>query len=244
MPAAGMQILLEQDATRIGIVTENHEHAWADVGRHVLKFASECYVTDRLLKVTGQGLDYTVKSFKGADLRNNHDVFVIRGSTIPNSKVYERQEILNTYQAGLLGDPMDPKLRQKVLGMLQYGDVGEMWQDFSIDMNQINRDIDMIKKDEIPLVHEMDNHALHIQEKNRLRKSDKFTAMPPNQQAVLESNIEEHLQWDMKLKNPGLDQKVDMAETMVDEAQKISPEEIQMKADIPAPEPTPEGVPV
>jgi hypothetical protein len=242
IPAAGMQILLEQDATRIGVVTENHEHAWADVGRHILKYASKYYETPRLLKVTGQGLDYTVKSFKGADLRNNHDVFVIRGSTIPNSKVYNRQEIINAFQMGLLGDPTDPKLREKVLGMLEYGDVGEMWQDFSIDMNQINRDLDMIKQGGTPMVHEMDNHALHVQEKNRYRKSDKFDSLPPEMQAVLEGNIEEHLQWAVKLQNPGLDQHVEMSELMAEKASQITPEQA-MQATPPEPQPPePAGV--
>lgn len=231
IPAAGMQILLEQDATRIGIITENHEHAWADVGRHILKYASGYYETPRLLKVTGQGIDYTVKSFQGSDLRNNHDVFVVRGSTVPNSKVYQRQEILNAYNMGLLGDPMDPKLREKVLSMLEYGDVGEMWQDFSIDMNQINRDIDLIKKGGIPLVNEMDNHALHVKEKNRLRKSDKYEAMPPEQQAVLQGNIEEHLQWEMKLLNPGLEQQVEMAGLMAQKAESMTPDQAVQVAD-------------
>jgi hypothetical protein len=228
IPASGMQILLEQDATRIGIITENHEHAWADVGRHVLKYASEYYKTDRLLKTTGRGLDYTVRSFKGADLRNNHDVFVVRGSTVPNSKVYKRQEIMNAYQMGLLGDPMDPKLREKVLGMLEYGDVGEMWQDFSIDMSQINRDLDLIKRGGQPLVNEMDNHPLHIAEKNRYRKSDKFDSLPDEAKASLEANIEEHLDWQVKLQNPGLQQQAEMSELMAEQASQITPEGAMM----------------
>jgi hypothetical protein len=225
MPAAGMQILLEQDATRIGIITENHEHAWADVGRHILKYISKYYETPRLLKVAGSGLDYTVKSFQGSDLRNNHDVYVIRGSTVPNSKTLQRQEILNTYQMGLLGDPSDPKLREKVLSILEYGDVAEMWQDFSIDMAQINRDLDQIKKGEIPDVNELDNHPLHVQEKNRYRKSDKYGSLSEQSRAILEANIEEHLQEQVRLQNPGLNQQSQMAEMMADKAQTMTPDD-------------------
>lgn len=230
IPAAGMQILLEQDATRIGVITENHEHAYADVGRHILKFASKYYETPRLLKVTGRGLDYTVKNFKGADLRNNHDVYCIRGSTIPNSKALERQDILNAYQMGLLGDPGDPKLREKVLSMLEYGDLAEMWQDFAIDMAQINRDLDQIKRGIPPEVNEMDNHALHIQEKNRFRKSDKYLAMPEPLRALLEANIEEHLQEQIRLQNPGLNQHIQMTDLMAQEADKVNPEEAMAQA--------------
>jgi len=220
-----MQILGEEDATRIGIITEIHEQAWADVGRHILKYTSGYYITPRLLKVTGRGLDYTVKSFQGADLRNNHDVFVVRGSMVPNSKVYQRQEIMNAYQMGLLGDPADPKLREKVLSMLEYGDVGEMWQDFSIDMNQINRDLDKIKSGEIPSVHEADNHALHYAEKNRYRKSDKFETLDDQSKAILEANLEEHLMAETKLQNPGLEQEAQLTELMAQRAEQMPDEE-------------------
>ncbi len=225
IPAAGMQILLEQDATRIGVITENHEESWADVGRHILKYVSEYYKTERIMKVAGTGLDYTVKSFKGADLRNNHDVYVVRGSIVPTSKVAKRQEILGLYDRGLLGNPQDPKIQEKIMSQLEFGDLAEVWQDFSIDMNQINRDLDTIKKGGIPEVKELDNHPLHVQEKNRYRKSDKFLALDEMARAVLESNIEEHLQFYMRLQNPGLEQNVEMTELMAQKASEMTPEE-------------------
>ena len=232
MPAAGMQILLEQDATRIGVVTENHEHAWADVGRHILKYVKEYYVTPRLLKTAGKGLEYTIKPFIGSDIKDNTDVFVIRGSTVPNSKVMQRQEIINAYQMGLLGDPADPKLREKVLSMLEYGDVSEMWQDFSIDMAQINRDLDEMQKGQVPDVHELDNHPLHVTEKNRFRKSDKYKGLAPFIKGVIEANIEDHLQYLVKIKNPGLDQNVEMAEAMAEKADQMTPEDAMAQEEI------------
>jgi hypothetical protein len=226
MPAAGMQILLEQDATRQAIVTENHEHSYADVGRHILKFVKNFYIVPRLLKTAGKGLEYTVKPFVGSDIRDNTDVYVIRGSTVPNSKVLQRQDILNTYQMGLLGDPQDPKLREKVLSMLEYGDVAEMWQDFSIDMAQINRDLDLIQKGGVPQVNELDNHPLHVQEKNRFRKSEKFEGLTPQIKTVLEANIEEHVQMMTNLTNPGLQQHVQMSNMMADKAQNMTPGQV------------------
>lgn len=225
MPAAGMQILLEQDATRIGIVTENHEHAWADVGRHILKFVKNFYVTSRLMKKAGKGLEYTVRPFVGSDIKNNTDVYVIRGSTIPNSKVLQRQEIMNAYQQGLLGDPSDPKLREKVLSMMEFGDVAEMWQDFSIDMAQINRGLDMMQKGGIPPVNELDNHPLWVQEVNRFRKSDKYEKLADNIKGIIESNIEEHLQAYTNLQNPGLNQHVEMSGQMAEKAMTMTPEQ-------------------
>lgn len=225
MPAAGMQILLEQDATRIGVVTENHEHSWADVGRHILKHVKNFYITPRLMKVAGKGLEYTVKPFTGSDIGNNTDVYVVRGSTIPNSKVIQRQDILNTYQMGLLGDPTDPKLREKVLSMMEFGDVAEMWQDFSIDMAQINRGLDQMQKGVAIPISEFDNHPLWVQEVNRFRKSDKFEGLDPNIQNIIITNIEEHLSAFQNLQNPGLQQQAQLSDQMAQKAQQMSPQE-------------------
>ena len=43
MPAIGMQLILEQDETRIGIETEQNEHAYARIGTIALKYIEECY---------------------------------------------------------------------------------------------------------------------------------------------------------------------------------------------------------
>ncbi len=63
IPAIGMQLLVEQDDTRIGTETESHEHSYADLGRIILKFVDGFYETDRLLKMVGDNQEYVVKKF-------------------------------------------------------------------------------------------------------------------------------------------------------------------------------------
>lgn len=201
IPAIGMQLLTEQDDTRIGVMTEQHEHAWAYVGTLILDNVEENYVLPRKIKLAGKNLEYTIQEVKGSDLKGNKDVIVIRGSTLPGSKTLRRQELLNTYQMGLLGDPQDPKIREKVLGMLEFGDVAEMWHDYSLDMTQIKRGIKTMEDGQPVEVSEFDNHALWVQELNRYRKSDKFDSLS----AVVKNNvmqtIEAHVQMMMKLTN-------------------------------------------
>lgn len=218
IPAAGMQFLLEQDSTRIGVVTESNEHSWSMFGQLLLMYAQEFYKTDRLIKKSA-GMEYIVKEFKGSDIKGNTDVTVIRGSTIPGSKVLKRQEILNLYTQGLLGDPNDPKVKEKILSMLEYGDVAEAWADIAIDITQIKQQIEMIENGEVPPVDELDNHPLHIQEKNRYRKSDKFTKLPPENQKIMRDNIEAHIQAMVSLANPGLDKQKELADHMVQGAE-------------------------
>lgn len=209
IPARGMEILLEQDETRIGLETEQHEHSWSRIGMLILKCADKNYMMDRKLKGKDKNQNYSVKSFTGEDLRKNFDVTVVRGSTTPNVKVLKRQEILNLYGQGLLGNPQDPATMEKVLGMLEYGDTNAAWEDFRVDMSQIQRTIRQIENGEIPLVNKYDNHALHILIKNRYRKSEKNELLSPEAQNVLIADIENHGLAGATLQNPALAQPPD-----------------------------------
>ena len=227
IPAIGMQFLQEQDATRMGIMVEQHEQSYAEIGKLILMYASDFYKTDRVLKVAGSGLEYAVKNFTGSDIKNNHDVTVVRGSTVPNSKVLKRQEILNTYSQGLLGAQGDPKVVTNVLDMIEFGDSAAMWQDHSLDMKQIKEHLDMIQSEEQPPVHEADNHELFIQEYNRFRKSDKYKRMTTTSQHLLLQGFEEHLQALLKLTNPQLGKNKELADEMVKttEEMAVSPDQ-------------------
>ncbi len=201
IPAIGMQLLTEQDDTRIGVMTEQHESAWAKVGSHMLKFVEKNYLMPRKLKIAGTNLQYTIKDVTGDQLRGNTDVKVIRGSTLPGSKTLKRQEILNAYNQGLLGDPNDPKVKEKVLGSLEFGDVAEIWQDYGLDMAQIKKGIEQLEQGVEIMPSEFDNQALWLVELNRVRKSDKFDSFPIPVRANFLKQMEMRLQMILHISN-------------------------------------------
>lgn len=173
IPAVGMQILLEADESRIGVITQGYELGWAKVGQLILKYAQVYYTEPRLLKQSGnQG--YLVKSFVGADLRDNFDVIVVPGSTVPNSTALKRQEMLNLYSQGLLGDPNDPSVKATVLDSMQFGDLAKAWRDRILDEQQIKKVIEEIENEIMPVLTEYDNAGFWLQELNRYRKSEKY----------------------------------------------------------------------
>lgn len=202
IPAIGMQLLTEQDDTRIGVMTELNEESWASVGKLILLYAEKYITMPQLLKIAGKSLEYTVKSFVGADIKGNNDVMVIRGSTLPGSKALRRQEILNTYTQGLMGDPQDEKVRENVLEALEFGDIAEVWLDQGLDKAQINRTIAMIEQEKAPLVNKMDNHPAFIVELNRYRKGDKYEALSDISKALLEACLEQHLTEIVRISQP------------------------------------------
>lgn len=247
IPAIGMQMLVEQDDTRIGVQTENHEYSYADLGRMLLKFTAKYYTDDRLLKEAGKNFDYIVKNFKGEDLRDNFDVHVIRGSTIPGSKVLERENIVNLHQGGYFGNPQDPKVLENVLSMLEFGDEFEPWKKHSLVMASIQKGIDMIESKTIkPPVSEFDNHTLWIQELDDYRLSDRFERLSDIQKSLVLEVMNDHVNELQKMvapqtmEDPGQDPELvetDAAQKMVSESGSTDtppPDAIQNES-IPAP---------
>jgi hypothetical protein len=184
IPAIGMQLLTEQDDTRIGVETEGNEYSWARVGSLILKHVQMGYSMPRKLKIAGPGLDFAVKEVSGDMLRDNTDVIVVRGSTLPGSKTLRNQEIMNRYQQGLLGDPADPKVRERVNELTEFGDIEGIFEDYTLDMAQIRRGIEGLEQGILPVVDEGDNNALWAQELNKYRKGDKFITLPPQLQQL------------------------------------------------------------
>lgn len=219
IPAKGMELLLEADETRAGIEIEQHEHAYARLGTLILKHIEAFAKTKRSIQKRQAQGGFQIKEYTGKDLRGNTAVMVVRGSTVPTSKAMRRQEIFNAYQQGLLGDPADPAVRQKVMQLTEFGDVAGMWKSYASDMQQIKRTVEDIETgvvvpndmaqgpvpqgvSAIQSASEYDNHILYIQELNEYRKSDKYDLLDETQKKALLEVMDAHLEWQTRLSNP------------------------------------------
>lgn len=203
IPAIGMQLLLEQDETRVGVEVEQHEHSYARVGTLMLKYANKFFKTNRNLYEVDSNNDITVREFVGDDLSQNPEVRVVRGSTVPTSLSNRRQEILNVFDRGLLGNPADSMVQEKVVGMLEYGETQGLWQDAALDAGQWKRIINMIEQgDKPPEPDKGDNHPYLIKQLNNYRKSDKFLQLSPEQQQMIINLRDAHLDLMMQMTNP------------------------------------------
>lgn len=240
MPARAMELLVEQDQTRIGVQTSRNEVGFARLGCSILKYVGKYYEMPRLLKVAGDGLGYTVKEFKGAFLNGNYDAIVIAGSTTPNSKVLNRQAIMNLLQMGILGNPQDPKLQAKLLKVMEYADLQEIWKEQAIDEQQIKKTFEAIESGQMPQMHEWDNHPLFVQEMNIYRKTDKFDELSDQQKGLFNYVAEWHLQAEANLQNPGLPQQQMMAQHMVNTMESMQAQGHPAMNSVAPPPPTPQ----
>lgn len=224
IPASGMAFLQEQDQTRIGVQTTRNEIGYAKVGQLSLKYAHKYMKMPRIYKIAGDGLEYTVKEFVGADIKENWDCIVVPGSTIPQSKVLRRQDILNDYQLGLLGNPQDMKVRQRVNKMLEYGDEAEIWKKQALTEARCKKVLAAIESgdqnDVNDLLSEFDNHSIHLDMMDDYRLGDKYVNLGPEKQAIFKFVMEWRLNALVAVTSPQIPQQINMAEMMHQSMQK------------------------
>lgn len=227
IPAQGMAFLQEQDQTRIAVQTLRNEIGYAKVGAAILKYVGKYYEMPRILKVAGDGLEYTVKDFVGADLNDNYDVIVIEGSTIPQSKVLKRQDIQNSMSMGLLGNPMDPQVQAKVLDMMEYGYTTDMWKKISLDNAQVKRVINAIEEGDMKTLQdnmsEFDNQKFHLEKMNEYRLTDKFQDLDDQKKGLFLWVMEWRIQAGIQQQNPGIMAQKNIAEATLAQNHGIQP---------------------
>ncbi len=199
-----VNLLLEQDAENmVPSAGETKDSLEASMSR-VLRRIKDGYKTERVLQVRGSEGQYEIFSFEGADLRDNTDVSVIKDLAMPDSRTAREAMILDKYQAGLYGDPADPEVRRQVLQMLEDVAAESTFTEVRLDEGNAKYENIALVNGGITalLINTYDNHAVHLKEHNKFRKSRRYQELKMTDQKKflqVEQLFEEHNRMHVKL---------------------------------------------
>ena len=164
-------MLLEQDDAAHSMTYQDFEDNWAKMWKHGLMLAQKYYKNTRMIKIQGAGKIWQTKSFKGADLKGNTDVWVATGAHLPENRVARQAVIMERFKEGLYGDVTDPQVSGRVRRLLDDAIPEDIYNDVEIDQQFAENENRMLR-DGIPTpVNDFDNHQVHIQEHERDLKS-------------------------------------------------------------------------
>lgn len=196
-----LEILKEQDDTRLALTAENIREAYRRMGQQWLRLYKQFATTPRMTRLAGESSgDVAAVMWKNSDLTSD-DVVVDTDNEMTNTPAQRKQLALELLQVGLFTDPdsgrMTRETRAKLMEIFELGN----WES-AINIDELHsaraqRENMQLQNGEAPLMMELDNHTTHISEHTRFALGAEFREMQRTQpelaQALL-AHIEAHKQ--------------------------------------------------
>ncbi|MCK9574966.1 MAG: hypothetical protein WCX32_02100 [Clostridia bacterium] len=162
-----LELLAEQDDTRLSSTIDNIKTAVCTVSKHILRLYKQYVKLPRLARVVGKEGSIEVYYFSSSDI-TSEDIIFETETQLGETPVQKRNMILELLKAGLLHDEngkLSNTMRIKALELMGFG----LW-DNSQDLYNLH--IKRAKKENLQFLtdkeyfqpEEIDNHDLHIDE--------------------------------------------------------------------------------
>jgi hypothetical protein len=193
--AAAINLLQEQDDTRLGPSVDDMEDALASAGTMILELVARYYSNSRMAVLSGEDGDWDFVDFRGEALRENTTVEVQAGSTFPKSKAARQaamQEIFNLliqYQV-----PLNPRDIRKFFADFEVGGLERLFADIAEDDRQVTRENRRLMRAEQLPINSYDDHAFHIAGHTERQKTAVYERSTPEAMAAMEAHIMLHRQ--------------------------------------------------
>lgn len=166
MSGVALQLLIEQDESRLSVTAEKIRECIKLMGEHILRLYKQFAVIPRLQKVVGDNGEIEVFYFSSSDITSDEIVFETQ-SDITETLAQRRTMVFDLLKAGLLADEngkLSNRMRMKALDLLGFG----IWENAQ-DLNELHtkkassENLKMLSGESVDVL-EIDNHDLHINE--------------------------------------------------------------------------------
>lgn len=197
MSGTALQIIIEQDDSRISTTAEKIRGAIKQMAQHTLRLYRQFASVPRFQKIVGENGEVELLYFSSNDISSDDIVFETE-SEISDTLAQRRNMVFELLKAGLLYDEngkLSNRMRAKVLDLLGFG----IWEN-SQDINELQikkADKENIKflNDEKVEILEVDDHDIHILEHTAFMLGGEFEKMCEKNKKLKEnvlSHIREH----------------------------------------------------
>ena len=191
---SGFHANLLQEATDMvhGPDIRSHEMAIEEAAFKIRRIIKQGYTIPRLITVSSGSYQPEVFEFSSEEVDDYADIVVQAGSGLPMLKGARIQAALDLYAKGVLGDPLDPEVRRRLLNVLDMGGMEDIFEYAQIDEEMINVE-NSAAEDGAPIssprfFEDHNKHwAGHI---NKLKSPAVMNWPPPNRMALLAHAIE------------------------------------------------------
>lgn len=193
-----LQLLTEQDDTRLSLTAENIRFAMLQKAKHWLRLYKQFAIGPRMDRIVGEKNDVLVAHWQASDITSD-DVIPETENELTQTPAQRKQMILDLFRAGLFNDPetgaLTRRMRAKILEALEFGswegidDIDEM------QATRAQRENLLIQDGIPPIIKEYDDDQIHIYEHNRFRLSgdyDEMLRINPQYAAIFDEHVKRH----------------------------------------------------
>ena len=190
-----LQLLIEQDDTRMSATSENVRRAIRQVAKHIIRLFKQFALDTRIMRIAGENKKVELYYFNSSDISSDDVVFDTENelSYTPAQKKNAVFELLNT---GLLTDKdgkIPERTKVKILEILGFGTIDNSRDLDALHMGKAEAENLRFMKGEVS-ADEYDDHNLHIAEHTRFilsSESENLRKDPKKKQYVI-NHIREH----------------------------------------------------
>lgn len=168
-----IQMLVEQDDTRLSVTADNVRRAVKGVAKQILRLYKQFASTPRLARFVGDDGEVELLSFMGSEL-SSEDVTFDTENEISQTAASKQSLTLELLKSGLLYDEngrLSETARYKLLESLGYGGWERTQNVSAMHVSKASKENADIERAEVS---ELDDHALHVDEHTRYFLSGEF----------------------------------------------------------------------
>jgi hypothetical protein len=191
--ASAINLLLEQDDTRLGPAIYDMEDGLAKAGSKIAELVAKFYSTEKTVAIVGEEGQWDVFGFRGAMLNGNTKVSVQAGSAMPRSKAAKQaamNDILHLFIQN--GVAFDQRNLGKYLRDMEVGGLERLIDQFSVDESQIAFENNKMAMGQPLPVNPFDDDEAHLNGHQDFQKSAKYRQLDPQLQALIQQHVDQH----------------------------------------------------
>jgi hypothetical protein len=196
--ASAINLLQEQDDTRLGPDITDMEHSITLAGRMILKLMARYYTDERTMRIAGEDGRWDIESFRGSQLDGYQDVDVQPGSSMPRSKAAKQAAMQELLQLVIqYGMPLNQRDLRKFFKDYEVGGLERLFAGLGTEESYTQRENARFLAGEQVEISEWDNHEAHIEAHSELLKSptlERAEATTPGVKDALLGHLDLHKQ--------------------------------------------------
>ncbi len=170
-----LQLLIEQDETRLAITAENIRFAVKEIAKQMLRLYRQFATEKRMMRASGEGKKVEIVYFQASDISSDDVVFDTENE-LSSTPAQKKSLVLDLLNTGLLTDEngrIDNRMRAKLLEILGFGGIESAQDLMTLHIAKASEEnLGLFKKEISP--DEYDDHDVHVSEHVRFMLSGEF----------------------------------------------------------------------